>query len=327
MNPSYIDCVEGHTAQRSIASIVLNFGSNDDLFALLPQLAAQEGIDHTIIVVDNASSEDCRVDLKCRLLEVRPDCIRLAGEQSSHMGKDRWLTQSRPRVIFIQNEENRGYSAGNNVGIRFAQQIGADAVLIANPDMQIDDVFYIERLCTTLFTDSRNLIAASRILGLDGKEQNPIRESSFAEELLWPLQVLHLRKSNSKATFVESTDKNTVEKVSGSCLLIRMNFLTRIGLFDENTFLYCEEPILAAQVKRLDGQIAFTNKTYAIHAHDTRKKANSSARMLLFIKSRIYFIDQYSNYSSIQKLSLRISYEILRLLHSAKLKFTNPNRQ
>ncbi len=42
--------------QHHIASVVLNYNSAEDVGVLLPQLLAQEGVQHSIVVVDNASA-------------------------------------------------------------------------------------------------------------------------------------------------------------------------------------------------------------------------------------------------------------------------------
>ena len=38
-------------------------------------------------------------------------------------------------IVYIQNEKNEGYNAGNNVGIARALELGCDAILISNNDV------------------------------------------------------------------------------------------------------------------------------------------------------------------------------------------------
>lgn len=42
-----------------------------------------------------------------------------------------------------------------------------------------------------------------------------------------------------------------IELPSGSCMLFNKSFFQSIGSFDPNTFLYCEEDILYAKIKKL----------------------------------------------------------------------------
>ena len=102
----------------------------------------------------------------------------------------------------------------------------------------------------------------------------------------------------------------------------KMDFLKAIGYFDEKTFLYAEEPILAAQVKSMGGKIAFNPFIEAVHAHRKSEKGNSSKRMLLFIQSRKYYLKNYSTYNSLQLLLLNASYGLLALAHRLKYKMS-----
>jgi GT2 family glycosyltransferase len=83
------------------------------------------------------------------------------------------------------------------------------------------------------------------------------------------------------------------EKVSGCCFMIRMDFLQEIGFFDEYPFLYCEEAILAVQVKQHDKKMFYIADTQAVHRHVKKVKGNSIALLKHYRKSRIYFHKQY----------------------------------
>jgi GT2 family glycosyltransferase len=219
--------------------------------------------------------------------------------------------------LFIAfNHENRGYSAGNNVGIRLAELLQAEAVLIANPDMRIEDPFYLRGLADVLFSDSANYVVGSRIVGLDGKDQGPLREPDFWEEVFWPR--LLLSRVLPPRSFQLRTDGSTpmeVPKVSGCCLLIRASFLLTTNGLDENVFLYCEEPILSARVRAARGRIVHAPMLKAVHAHVHSDKGNASRRMLLFIRSRLYYLDRYSGQSTLRLIMLRTSYFLLALIH------------
>jgi len=102
--------------------------------------------------------------------------------------------------------------------------------------------------------------------------------------------------------------------------MIKLDFLKKINYFDENTFLYSEEAILSSQIKSLDGVIKFNPNIRALHAHDMTKKDNSSKRMLLMLKSRKYYLKNYSGYNFLQIIILRVSYTFMQLLHKIKQK-------
>ena len=81
-------------------------------------------------------------------------------------------------------------------------------------------------------------MAGSKIVGIGGGNQSPLREVSFLEELLWPRLLFPSIFKNTSYVLPYETDKIiTVPKIMGSYLLLRMDFLREIKYFDENTFL------------------------------------------------------------------------------------------
>lgn len=300
-----------------VASVVLNYNSDADLFQSAPQLAAQHNVHHSLILVDNASSNACIQRIRAWLQDWSPNSIVGGLDDIEEWLKDnRELAKRSGHVYFILNDTNRGYSAGNNVGIRLAAMLGADAVLIANPDMRIAEPGYLASLSSRLFADTRNYIAASRIVGLDNKDQNPLREATFWEELLWPRAYFAKLFGAGSYVLPITTDKPVaVQKVSGCCLMLRMSFLQATDYLDENVFLYCEEPILSAKVARAGGIILYVPKLTAVHAHMNSRKGNVATRMTHFIRSRLYYIRNYSGYSLWRIRCLVTSYALMEWVY------------
>lgn len=307
-----------------VASVVLNYNSDVDLMASVPQLYDQQGIEHSLIIVDNASSPECVRRTQAWIGQEYPDVISgTFAEVLAWVRINSETVQVNDSVYLILNSENLGYSAGNNVGIRLAEVLGANAVLIANPDMRFDNPYYLVGLAEVLFTDRTHYIAASRIVDADGEDQNPSREAGFWDELFWPRFYLSkFLKPISHVLPISGNDPVRVPKVSGCCLLLRMSFLRATEYLDEGVFLYCEEPILAARVREYNGKIVYVPSLSAVHDHIRSEKGNSSRRMQLFIKSRRYYLERYSGYGHIRITLLFFSYWGLAAIHKIKERFT-----
>jgi GT2 family glycosyltransferase len=305
-----------------VAVVILNYNSEKDLKICVEQISRQKGVHFSIILVDNASQTKSIAEIDDWLAETRPDAV--VGTQQD---VQTWVEKNSDRanesgnIYFVKNHENRGYSAGNNIGIRLADFLGVDAVLIANPDMRIEDPNYLDELSLQLFADKRNYIAASRIIGLDGKDQNPLREATFWEEVFWPRAYLHklFGKVSSYLLPVTATKPVVVPKVSGCCLMLRMSFLKKTNYLDESVFLYCEEPILAARVWMYGGRLIYIPSLIATHAHVSSEKGNAACRMLMFINSRNYYLKNYTDYQGWQLKLLSCSYAVLTLIYKIKM--------
>lgn len=296
-----------------IAAVVLGFNHDQDIPVIAEQLARQDGIHFWLIIVDNASSSDSLSALRAWVTAWRADVVRGRPDEvrewiDEHPGE----TLRAGGVFLVENQQNTGYSAGNNVGIRIADQLGADAVLIANPDMRIEDTRYLEGLYRHLTRAEGSFVAASRIVGDGGKDENPLREPSFLEELAWP--VTALRRRIAGLTYVVEprfTTPRTVAKVSGCCFLMLIDAIRVMGMLDEQVFLYCEEPILAARVRAAGGAILFVPGLTARHARRQESSTSRASRMRWFIRSRLYYLRRYSEYGRVRLAALTVSYALL----------------
>lgn len=307
-------------SDHHISVVVLNYNSAEDLECCITDICKQKYLYYTIIIVDNASSGKDLSRIKRWLSTWHGNLIEGGGEYVKEwVSRNKMLARQPSTLLFVENNKNNGYSAGNNVGIKIAESINSDAILIANPDMRFPDEHYIETLARQTLCNDDVFVSGSRIIDLDGEDINPIRESTFWEELLWPKYYFRIFQSapNYVSPFT-SGDPVYVQKISGCCLMIRMNFLKATNYLDENVFLYCEEPILAARTRRLGGKILFVPEVKAIHAHKSNMKSAASVRMVEFIKSRKYYLDNYSDYNSMQLFLLKYSYFALNLIWRAR---------
>ena len=265
-----------------VAVIVLNYNSSTDCRKCISDLKQQEGVELEIIIVDNCSREDDALAVKS-----------LAAEQG---------------CTFIAAKENRGYNAGNNIGLRYAAGKGYEYALIANPDMQFPERDYIMRLVNVMEQKPEVAVCGSNIVTTEGQRQNPKRYTTYLEELLWPINGLFnllFRKS-----FILNVTNQYCEMLMGSCILVRMSFIEKTGYFDENVFLYCEEPILGKQVKAANMKMFYLDDATAVHAHVASEKGSFVRRHDIYWKSRWYYLKKHSGYSHIQLALMYISKKV-----------------
>lgn len=257
---------------NKVAVIILNYNSFDDCRKCISFLKRQEGLELELILIDNCSPDGDKVEAFCR-------------EQG---------------CTFIASAENRGYNAGNNIGLRYAAEKGYKYALIANPDMEFPQSDYVQRLVDVMEQDEEIVVASSDIVGADGIHQNPlIRDGNWTTSFNW-LKGLFSKKNID--SYVDNYRKSHYcAKVSGCCLMVRMDFIREIVFFDEYPFLYCEEPILSRQVEMTGKFMFYTAEIQAIHRHISSTKGDPVKRILHWKRSRLYFIQQYSNDSWLGK--------------------------
>ena len=279
---------------EKIPIIILNYNSSADCRKCISFLKRQEGVELEIVLVDNCS---------------RPDDVEWLHTLAREEG-----------CTLLESKENRGYNAGNNIGLRYAVAQGYEYALIANPDMEFPQTDYVVRLVEAMKRDEDVVVVGSDIVTPAGCHQNPMREVKYWEELLWPVTMLRFRKKGE--WFLGDYGKSGYcEKLSGCCLLIRVSFVEEIGYFDEATFLYSEEPILAKQVARRGFYLYYVADAKAVHRHVKSEKGDPRKRMEQLYISRGYYLRKYSGYPQWKLGLLGVSRRIEQILQGRFLEY------
>jgi GT2 family glycosyltransferase len=275
-----------------IGIVILNYNSSSDCTQCISFIKQQKGIEYEIIIVDNCS---------------KPEDV----EQLRHLC-------AAEKCTLLESEKNWGYSAGNNIGLRYAVQKGCEYALIINPDVELYQTNYLSKLVDVMQQDKAIAMVGSDIINTEGKHQNPMLGDStnWRSEWGWVKEFTKIAfhcKRNEQYDFVGTyTHSDYCEKLSGCCFLISMNFLREIDFLDENTFLYCEEPILAKQIDNSGNKMYYTAEVQALHKHISSTKGNSIWRQKQFTRSRKYYLRKYSGFTGIG-LSLALLSKTLQL--------------
>lgn len=143
------------------------------------------------------------------------------------------IQKERPQHKYIYLNEDKGYSGGNNVGIKYLVDKGADYILSLNNDV----VLTPNTLCL-LVEEIKN----NRKAGMVGP-----KIYSYYDRLLFQLHgsKVNLFLSKPISKWVREDENGGYpnnpyfdEKLPGACLLIKKEALDGVGLMDEKFFLY-----------------------------------------------------------------------------------------
>ncbi len=189
-----------------VAAVVLSWNRREDTLACLHSLAGEPAL--SVIVVDNASTDGTA------------DAVRAEF----------------PAVELIVNDANLGFSAGNNVGMRRALELGADWVLVLNNDVEVEPGF----LAPLLDEGARRPEAAAlspKILFAE-----PADMIWFAGASYDPRRGYNGRQRGyGQRDDGRFDDLWQTDRVCGAAMLVPRAVLERDGLFDEDLFAYYED--------------------------------------------------------------------------------------
>jgi GT2 family glycosyltransferase len=143
----------------------------------------------------------------------------------------------------VIEQENKGFGAGNNAGMRVAS---GRYYLLLNPDAWLTEGA-LERLVAFADEHPEAAVVGPRLLNPDGSLQRSVRGYPspwrIATEYFF-LRKLGPRTHALNAFFGEQFDHESVreaEYLFGACLLVRRGAVDEVGGFDEDFFLMSEE--------------------------------------------------------------------------------------
>ena len=278
---------------------ILNYNDADNTLELLKNVI-DYNVFEKIIVVDNASNDDSRVRLK-------------------------YYCKSDDKLVFIQNNENKGYGAGNNKAAILANDLGMELLLIANPDTSFDEDTV--KVLKSAMERNANIGICAPLMESDsayGSKKNVLKGASC-----WPVRDFwHSLAENgpvSRRIFARALHYNenfynekikSVGSVSGALLMVRVKDFVRLGGYDENMFLYCEEDVISMKMAGLGLKTAVITGYKYKHMHSASiKKSLKSlyARQKIREESTMYYYSKYLKINFFERIVARMFFFIVRL--------------
>ena len=253
-----------------LSIVIVSYNARADLERCLESLVTHPpAVDHEIVVVDNASTDDTVEALRSR-----------------------W-----PGVRLIEAGDNLGFSRGNNVGIR--QSFG-ELVLLLNGDTLVPPGA-LDALVAVLDRRPDVAIAGPRLVDAAGQAELSFgRMISPVNELR---QKLRARRSVERLTSVE----REVDWVSGACLLVRRADADAVGLLDERYFMYTEDVDFCAAVRARGRKVLFTPRGQIVHLRGRSRRTAPRATEAAYRRSQVAFYEKHHpRWAPILRLYLRM---------------------
>lgn len=217
-------------------------------------------VDLSIVIVNYNSGEflsQCLKSLKQVETEINLD-LWIVDNASS----DNSLNLSQgifPRAHYINNKGNIGFGAANNQALSL---IKSEYILMLNPDTEVEN----ETLPYMLkFMESHPDVGAATCLAL---LENGKMDWGYHRGLPTPWASLLYFLGNDKLYHLTDRDMSQaheVDAISGSFFLTRKSVLDKVGLFDEDYWLYAEDLDLSYRIQKAGYKIIFVPQVKVTH--------------------------------------------------------------
>ena len=173
-------------------------------------------------------------------------------------------------VKVIANDTNTGFSKACNQAI--PQALG-EYVLLLNPDTIVVESA-ISKLASFLDNHAKCGAVGPKILNDDGTLQLACRlafpslaASFFRLTYLSKLLPKHPLIAKYNMTYSDPSLESEVDALSGSCMMVRKSIIDKIGLLDENIFMFGEDIDWCWRVKEAGWQVYYYPEAVIYHSH------------------------------------------------------------
>lgn len=202
-------------------------------------------------------------------------------------------------IHLITNSSNLGYSGGNNIGIKYSVQNGADLVFILNNDTIVDE----SCLETLLEAAKSNDIISPKIYFAKNYEfhKDRYQEKETGKVIWYAGGKIDWDNIIGIHIGVDEVDRHQFNKglkidlATGAAMLVKKKVFERIGLFDEKYFLYLEDMDFCVRAKKANFNIAFEPKAIVWHKNAGSAGGSGSKIQDYYItRNRLLFSAKYA---------------------------------
>ena len=269
-----------------LSVIIVNYNVEHFLEqCLLSVQKASKGIEVEVFVVDNNSIDG-----------------------SINMIKEKF-----PEVIMIVNNENVGFSKANNQAIRLAK---GELVLLLNPDTIVEEDTF--KKCIQFMENNENA-GGLGVKMIDGKgkflpeSKRGLPTPAVAFYKIFGLSALFPRSKKMgqyHLGYLSKDENHEIQILSGAFMLIKKKVLDKIGLLDENFFMYGEDIDLSYRIIQGGYKNYYLSETNIIHYKGESTKKSSVNYVFVFYNAMIIFAKKHFSEKNAKLFSFFINIAI-----------------
>lgn len=200
-----------------------------------------------------------------------------------------WQIKMPNFLTIIQNEQNRGFAAGNNQGIKYALKNGAEYIALINDDVQVEPN-WLNQVIATMEKDEK--LGLVQPLITRHPEQNKI--NSFGNKLHYLGFGMSAGDGVKMKDYFENNKSENYEPayVSFACVVIKKEIFEKIGLLDEKYFSYHEDSDFCLRARLQNYKMLVTKAAIVHHAYKFPTKKNKQ-RYFWMEKNRFYLVTKF----------------------------------
>ena len=262
-------------AVLDLAIVIVNYNVVDLLRRCLETVFASDGsLTYRVCVVDNCSAD----------------------------GSVAMVRAEFPQVELIANEENVGYPAANNQGLR-ALGVEGDSppryALLLNPDTEVPaDAF--ARLLAYMDASFEVGVVGPRLVKPDGTLDLACRRGfdSMSALVYRMIGLSRLfprsrRFARYNMTYLDERELAEVDSVVGAFMLVRTRAIRQVGLLDDRFWMYGEDLDWAKRMRDAGWKVVYNPAVTVLHVKRASSRQNPRAQVEFYRAMLLFYYKHY----------------------------------
>lgn len=250
-----------------VSIIIVNYNNYTDTIDSLNSLLKLNNIEFAnIVVVDNCSTNDS---------------FNIITNNFDN-----------PIIHIIKADENKGYCAGNNIGIEYAKSyINPDYYWILNPDTIVDVDAMVSLIEFAEAHSDAGFVGSKLVYYPDSDKIQAFGGGNVAINKLGIIKC-------SRIFYLQDTEKKLPEYIAldviiGASMFIRKEAVANIGPMNESYFMYWDETEYCVRAKRAGWKIYAVSKSVVYHKEGWRKKDQNIWSEYYAVRNFLFFTKKY----------------------------------
>lgn len=215
-------------------------------------------------------------------------------DNDSGDGTVEMVQENFPQVKLTGSRINLGFARANNLGI---EQSSGKYILLLNPDTKLINCS-LEKAVKFMDKNSDVGILGCKLLNHDLTVQPSVRRfPRFVDHLLMMFKLHHFFSLKKYLALDFDYGKTqAVDQVMGAFFMIKRKVIEKIGLFDQDYYIWFEEVDYCQRAKKAGFRVVYYADTQIIHYYgQSFKQVLNVKNQWIFSKSRLRYILKHQN--------------------------------
>jgi len=227
-------------------------------------------------------------------------------DNASSDGSVAMVRQQFPQTTLLVNSKNVGFARANNQALELVE---GRYILLLNTDAFVHEGT-VDGMVAFMDAHPDAGSVGCRLYYEDGTLQRSCFAFPTLATELWNALFLDRLFSKSRyfgkyqMTYWDMSDTRSVDSLMGACLMVRSDVVRRIGLFDEQFFMYSEEIDLCYRIQKEGLKNYYLPRFSAIHLWGGSSRRIRRESFLRLYQSRVKFFRKHYGEEIVQRYKM-----------------------